>query len=344
MKRKYFLGVVAFGLAFFLQTQAALATECNNGYTCQSTCTTANTLTGLFSNCLGNEVCCRTTAISITPGACLGNSTNNAGTCKQTCVTNEIKDGVCTEANGGATYKDKNCCVASIATTEGTCNGTSTKTNGTCKDSGTCGTAEKADGTCTVLSGAANVNKDCCVASSASNSGSTKFTNPLIYNNLVEIVTHIMVLIQSTIVLFALVAITIGALIYVLSTGNETMITRAKDIIGAALLGLAIAIAAPSILKELTGALGWTGATDASLAAAPSLSAITVKILNFLLGIFGILSLIMMIIGAGLYLTSAGDEDRIDKGKDIFKYALIGVIIAMSAMVLIKQIASLLVA
>jgi hypothetical protein len=47
----------------------------------------------------------------------------------------------------------------------------------------------------------------------------------------------------------------------------------------------------------------------------------------------------MLVIGAIMYLTSAGDEDRIDKGKEIFKYSLIGVVLAMSAMILVTQIA-----
>ncbi len=175
-----------------------------------------------------------------------------------------------------------------------------------------------------------------CVAPAVTTSG-TKFTNPLKFSTVEGFLGSVMSAVQRVIVSLALVAIVIGALLYVTSAGNDKQITRAKEAITAALIGLALGIAAPSMLKELAGILGW-GVTDAAVAGAASLSAIAIKLLNFLLGILGILSLIMMIIGSGFYLTSAGDDDRMEKGKEIVKYALFGVIMAMSAMVLVRQI------
>jgi glucose uptake protein GlcU len=58
-----------------------------------------------------------------------------------------------------------------------------------------------------------------------------------------------------------------------------------------------------------------------------------------LLGIAGILALIMIVIGGIVYLTSAGDPERADRGKKTFTYSVIGIIIALSAMVIIRQIA-----
>ncbi|MEI7621553.1 MAG: hypothetical protein WCJ51_03380 [Candidatus Moraniibacteriota bacterium] len=227
-----------------------------------------------------------------------------------------------------------------FAATGGTCSGAGSSVLGNCRK--TCVSAtEKADGICKAGSGAAYVGQSCCVPVSATNTtatGAVAFTNPLTYDNLVDIATHIMVLVQRSIVTFALLAITIAAVMYVLSAGDPKKIEKAKETISAALIGLALAIAAPSILKELTGALGWAS-NNGDLAKAASLSAITVRLLNFLLGSFGILSLIMMITGAILYLTSAGDEERIKKGKDIFKFSVLGIVIAMSAMILVRQIA-----
>ena len=169
-------------------------------------------------------------------------------------------------------------------------------------------------------------------------SSGTTFTNPLAFNTVEELLTRIMTTVQKIIVTLALVTMLIGALLYVTSAGAEKQVTQAKEAISAALIGLALGIAAPSMLKELSNILGWNS-TNSTVSNSLTLSAIAINVLNFLLGIFGILSLIMMIIGASLYLTSAGDEDRIDKGKDIFKYAVLGIIVAMSAMVLLRQIA-----
>ncbi|NTV41528.1 MAG: hypothetical protein HGA61_04650 [Candidatus Moranbacteria bacterium] len=240
------------------------------------------------------------------------------------------------------------------AATQGTCSGYSSKTTGICRPTNECISSEKVDGTCTAESGKTAdgtpaLYMDCCVPSSAGNGsgnlastsspgGSTEFTNPLKFTTVEEFLNSILGAVQKIIVTLSLVAIVVGALIYVTSFGAEKQITLAKNAITAALVGLAIGVAAPSMLKELAGILNWTS-TDSKVTGALSLSAIAIKVLNFLLGIFGVLSLIMMILGASLYLTSAGEEDRIKKGKDIFKYSVLGVVIAMSAMILVRQIA-----
>ncbi len=142
--------------------------------------------------------------------------------------------------------------------------------------------------------------------------------------------------VQKIIVTLALVFIVVGAMMILTSAGSPDMVEKGKKAITMALVGLAIGIAAPSILKELSGVLGW-GAGSAI--AAPTLTQIALNVLNFLLGIAGIIALIMMVIGATMYLTSAGDEDRIDSGKKIFKFSLIGITLAMASMVLVQQIA-----
>lgn len=170
--------------------------------------------------------------------------------------------------------------------------------------------------------------------------GGTSFTNPLRFNNVEEFVGGLLSAIQKIIVSLALVFIVIGALLYITAGANPDNAENGKKAIVAALIGLAIGVAAPSLLKEIGNTIGWNGVASSSVAGAPGLSDIAINILNFLLGILGILSLIMLVIGASMYLTSAGNEDRIDTGKDIFKYSLYGVIIAMSSMVLVRQIAA----
>lgn len=173
---------------------------------------------------------------------------------------------------------------------------------------------------------------------SATTSGGTNFTNPLKYRTVEEFLGAILGAIQKIIVMLALVFIVVGAVMILVSAGNSGMVEQGKKAITMALVGFALGVAAPSILKELAGIIGWGQA--GAVASALTLSEIAVKILNFLLGSMGILALIMMVIGAIMYLTSAGDEGMAGKGKDIFKYALIGVLMAMISMVLVTQIAA----
>lgn len=176
--------------------------------------------------------------------------------------------------------------------------------------------------------------------SASSNSTATiKIENPLQFNTVEEFIGVVLTRARQIIVVLSLVFILIGAVMYVASAGNPDMTGKAKGAITAALIGLAIGIAAPSFLKEIGGILGWNGADNSEVSGALSLSQIATNVLNFLLGIFGVLSMIMLVIGGLTYVTAAGSEDRIDKGKKIFTYALIGIVVAMSALVIVKQIA-----
>jgi hypothetical protein len=167
----------------------------------------------------------------------------------------------------------------------------------------------------------------------------TSFTNPLGFDNVEGFLASVMTTIQQIVVTLALVFIVIGALLYITAGAHPENAETGKKAIVSALIGLAIAMAAPSLLKELSNVLGWTGASTPAVTQAKTLSQIATDVLNFLLGITGILSIIMLVIGGIMYLSSAGDEDRIDTGKEIFKYSLLGIIISMSALVLVKQLA-----
>lgn len=167
----------------------------------------------------------------------------------------------------------------------------------------------------------------------------TSFTNPLTYNSVEELLSSILSAVQKIIVTLALVFIVVGAIMILVSAGSPETVEKGKKAITMAIVGLAIGIAAPSIMKELAGILGWTS-TPANVAGAQTLSQIALNVLDFLLGISGVLALIMMIVGAIMYLTSAGEEERINTGKKIFWSSVIGIIIIMSSMVIVKQIAN----
>jgi len=106
-----------------------------------------------------------------------------------------------------------------------------------------------------------------------------------------------------------LVFIVIGALLYITSAGNESRMTMAKGAIVASVIGLAIGIAAPSFLHEISDILGW-GPADAckdvvdptakqackdALEKSLTLTAIALNVLNFLLSIVGVIAIIMLV-------------------------------------------------
>jgi hypothetical protein len=131
----------------------------------------------------------------------------------------------------------------------------------------------------------------------------------------------------------------IGAFLYITSAGDEGRMETGKKTILAALIGLALGIAAPAFLREIGSILGWTSTLPAGVGTSLTLIEIASRVLSFLLTIIGILAIIMLIIGGIMYLTAAGNEDQIDRGKKIVKYSLIGITIALAALVLVRQVA-----
>lgn len=81
----------------------------------------------------------------------------------------------------------------------------------------------------------------------------------------------------------------------------------------------------PAIIKALSG--GQTG-----------LRGLLVSIVNFFLGFLGLLAVIMVIYGGFLYVSSAGNEENVNKAKKILLYAAIGIIVIIVSFVLVQTI------
>lgn len=64
--------------------------------------------------------------------------------------------------------------------------------------------------------------------------------------------------------------------------------------------------------------------------------------MNFLLIAVGILGVIGFVIAGIIYLTAAGDEGWIDKGKTAMVYSIVGVIVALIGVVVIKAVQGML--
>lgn len=64
--------------------------------------------------------------------------------------------------------------------------------------------------------------------------------------------------------------------------------------------------------------------------------------MNWLLVIVGILGVIGFVIAGIIYLTAAGDEEQIAKGKQAMIYSIVGVIVALLGVVIIQAVQKLL--
>jgi len=183
-----------------------------------------------------------------------------------------------------------------------------------------------------------------CIDDNATDSTSTTFKNPIEIKTVSELLDSILNNMMGLIVVIAVIFIIIGGILYMSSAGNETMVKRAKQTWTGATVGLAIALASPIFLKEIQTILGGNNAPGSAkqwVDDAISLKQVAMNVLEFLLSVFGVLAIIALVIGGGMYLTAYGDEKKIDSGKKIITYAIVGIVVALSALVVTRQIASL---
>jgi TRAP-type C4-dicarboxylate transport system permease small subunit len=201
----------------------------------------------------------------------------------------------------------------------------------------------------------ANTNMKCCITkssaaatsapyTSASGSGgggaSLTFPPPTSHKTFQSLLTAVAVALKNLVVVAAILFIVVGGLMYVISSGNETMMKRARACITGALIGLAIVVAGPSFLKEIQTILGTSVSSE--LSSQPSIATIGARILSFILSIFGIIAIIFLVWGGTNYLTAYGNEKKIQEAKSMVTYSIIGIVIALSALVVVQQVIDLL--
>ncbi|HAS00240.1 MAG TPA: hypothetical protein DEA43_02960 [Candidatus Moranbacteria bacterium] len=98
----------------------------------------------------------------------------------------------------------------------------------------------------------------------------------------------------------------------------------------------AIATAVPMVVRAQFETPSGTGLPSGSLIN------ILTSGMNWLLIVVGILGVIGFVIAGILYLTAAGDEGQIDKGKTAMIYSIVGVIVALLGVVIIKAVQGML--
>ena len=108
-------------------------------------------------------------------------------------------------------------------------------------------------------------------------------------------------------------------------------------------IGLAIGVVAPSLLKAVGDVLGWGSAqVPTEVSSAKSVVEIVQGLLNFLLGVSGLLAMIMLVIGGFMFFAAAGDEKRAETAKSIVKFAIMGIAVIVLSLIVVRTVTALL--
>ena len=82
--------------------------------------------------------------------------------------------------------------------------------------------------------------------------------------------------------------------------------------------------------------------TEESGLPAGTITDIVINIMKWILGIVGVIGVIGFAVAGILYLTAAGDEDRIETAKKAMTYCIIGVIVAILGYVIVQAASTML--
>ncbi len=168
------------------------------------------------------------------------------------------------------------------------------------------------------------------------------YANPIPHNSLTSLLTDaILVNIQNIVGWLAVIFIVIGGVLYMTAGGKDSQLTLAKNTIVASLIGLALALGGPSLLREIKDIFA-SGDSPPEFEDANTVYEILVNILDFVLTLIVILASLALIYSGLSYLGAGGDNSRIDKAKKIFIYSIASLSIAGGSLILIRFILSLL--
>jgi hypothetical protein len=135
---------------------------------------------------------------------------------------------------------------------------------------------------------------------------------------------------------------------YVISQGAPEETAKAKSTLLNAIIGLAIALVAVALVSFVGNKIGGApvgpggavaGQVDVGSLPNTAATGATVKvILSIVFGIVGALSLLFITIGGFRYVISQGDPQTVSKAKNTILYAIIGLVVAISAQAIVTFI------
>ncbi|MDA3814960.1 MAG: pilin [Patescibacteria group bacterium] len=169
------------------------------------------------------------------------------------------------------------------------------------------------------------------------------YQNPLEVDSVSVWIQNALAVVQGWVGLIAVMMIVIAGIIYMFSGANSNWITTAKNMAMWAIVGFTIAIAAPSLLKEIMTVFDTPLNPSEVIDEATPLAQILTNDLSFLLTIIGIIALISFVVAGFQYLTSAGDKNKADNAKKIIFYSIIAILVAGSGAIIVRQVFAILV-
>ena len=169
------------------------------------------------------------------------------------------------------------------------------------------------------------------------------YQNPLKVNSFTALVTGFLTQVQAIVGWLAVIMIVVGGLMYMTATGRSKQIELGKTILTYALLGFVLAVAAPSILKEIFDlASSGDGTTSSNvIRGAKDVREIIASVMTFIITLVGVISTIAFVVTGFQFIAAGGDGGRADKARKGLTYAIIGITISGAALIVVREVLTL---
>jgi ABC-type Fe3+ transport system permease subunit len=119
-----------------------------------------------------------------------------------------------------------------------------------------------------------------------------------------------------------------GGIQYMISTGDDGRMTKAKGTLTGGMIGAVISVSAANIVGFLDSAILGSN-TPGSQSGDPS--GMIKNAFNAIWYIVGAIAVISIIYSGFLYVSARGDESKVKKAKTSLVYAIVGLVVAVSA-------------
>ncbi len=120
---------------------------------------------------------------------------------------------------------------------------------------------------------------------------------------------------------------------YLIAGASVDNIRKAKNILVSTVIGVVVLLTAPALVVFIGGALGGVGnfyyCTANSVTG--NLQNALINIINWTAWFFAVISVVMGIYSAFLYLTSKGDPERVKTATRVLFFTVVGIIVAVLA-------------
>ena len=164
-------------------------------------------------------------------------------------------------------------------------------------------------------------------------------------HNIVVIATNVLTDITVIAAYLVLAYVIYGGYLYMFSSGDPGKAASGKKALTHAFIGLAIVMSAYTIFGAIRIAIlgnnSFSGCNPLSGTECIDGNAMVTNLIQWFIGMAGVVSAIFIVVGGWGYITASGDPNKLQKAKTTLLYAIIGLIIVALAEVLTAFVSNL---